>query len=188
MTDGPSLALTHSFAFRGRHNTYTIAFFSDNLAISTKNKEPELIPYSKIHRIRSCSDRLRIIFKDDEPIDIPCTITEIRQIRRLFKRSSSFHPSKIRSTAFVEFGDACFFLRIDTNHFNEYKSAIIKRIARFFFPALDQEGISLDLFQKFLLKVRKGDRLVQIENSEDLDAALAYFDYKINILIEYSDD
>lgn len=172
MTNEPSLVLTHSFEFRGRLSTYTISFYQNSLTVcDTKDaKSQETIKYTDVYKIRSSERHLRILFRDDSTIAVPCTIQEMRSIKKLFKKSSSFSTSRVSALAFVEFGDLSFFTKFDSNHFSAFKIAVIKRIAKYFYPAFDQEGISLDLFDKFVFRVRKDNRLVNIECSEDLDA------------------
>lgn len=190
MEEQPSLTLIHSFTFRKNPSTYKISFYANCLEVQDNNGEndAETIQYADIYKIKSNGRDLRIYFRDESRMVIPCTISEIKKIKKLFKRSSSFTPSTVRSLAFVEFGELSFFIKIESNHYEVFKATIIKRIAKFFYPAFDQEGISLELFRNFMLKIKKGSRLVSIETSEDLDAALMYFDYKIDVIIEYSHD
>lgn len=189
MTEEPKLSLTHSFVFGGKQSTYTISFYSDYLAIAPlSGAAPEPIKYSSVYKIRSKGQRLRIIFRDGESLAVPCTISEMKKIKKLFKRSAEFSPSKIEAVVFIEFADAGFFLRIDSNQYDAFRASIIRRIARHLYPALNHEEISLELFRKFVFRLKKGSRLVEIENSEDLDAALLYFDYKIDVVIAYSDE
>ncbi|KAI4290869.1 hypothetical protein PAPHI01_0143 [Pancytospora philotis] len=188
MDDGPALALTHTFAFREKRATYTVSFYTDLLHIEADGEEPTRIRYADVHKIRSKGQTLKIYLKDGTTVEMPCTIGEIKCVQRIFRRSLRFEPSAVRTLAFVEFGELCFFIKIGSNDFSAFKATVIKRIAKYFYPAFDDDGISLGLFRKFVLRIRKGARLVTIDNSEDLDSALTYFDYRVDIVIEYAND
>jgi hypothetical protein len=43
-----------------------------------------------------------------------------------------------------------------SNSLTEFKTSVIKRIARHFYPAMDQEIVSLEIFDKFVLRVKRG--------------------------------
>ncbi|KAI5170418.1 hypothetical protein PAEPH01_1416 [Pancytospora epiphaga] len=188
MNEKASLMLTHSFIFREKSSTYTISFYTNFLIIEDsclKHRDPTTIQYAEVYKIRAGEKNLKIQLRDGTKITVPCTLAEIKRIKKLFKQSSGFKPSRVRSLAYVEFGSLSFFIKVDSNDYDTFKATIIKRIAKFFYPAFDQEGISLELFKKFVLKIKKCNKLVRIDTSEDLDAALMYFDYKIDITIEH---
>ena len=175
--------------FGGKQATYTISFYSGHLTIAPlSGAESESVKYSSIYKIKSKGQRLKIVFRDSEAVTVPCTISEMKRIKKLFKRSAEFSPSRIQAVVFIEFAEVGFFLKIDSNQYDVFRASIIKRIARHLYPALSHEEISLELFKNFVFKLRKGNRLVDIESSEDLDAALQYFDQKLDVVIAYADE
>lgn len=189
MVEEPKLSLTHSFVFEGKQSTYILSFYSDYLAIAPlSGTESDPIRYSSIYKIKSKGQKLKIMFRDSDPVTIPCTISEMKRIKKLFKKSVEFNPSRIQAVVFIEFAEVGFFLRIDSNQYDLFRASIIRRIAKHLYPALNHEEISLELFKNFIFKLRKGNKLVDIENSEDLDAALLYFDYKLDVVISYADE
>lgn len=185
MKDEPLLILSHSFVFQEKKASYSVEFYKRHIIINEcKTSNSTKIKYSNLHKLKLRNNTLKIVLKNQNIIEIPCTISEINKIKRIFKENIHFVPNNVAYAAFVEFGEISFFLKVFTNNFDTLRTEIIKRISKFFYPALDHEGISLDLFKNFVFHIRKANRLVLIENSQDLDAALLYFDYKIDIVID----
>lgn len=187
MEEEPILYLIHNFTFKKNYATYSIEFFKRFLVITNvKTKDSTKIKYSKVYKFKLSSKSLKIILQTREKIKFPCTIAELKKMQKLFKKHMYFLPNKKRYVAFVEFGDRFFFIKIKSNEFYVLKTEIIKRIGNYFFPVVKpKEPISLKEYEKFTLRVRKDDKLVTIDNSQDLDAVLLYFNYKIDIVIGY---
>lgn len=199
----PRLSLTHTFIFRGVKSTYMISFYLTYLIIcsarhlSKSNDESiesrkssldngEKIEYSKIKKITSKGQNLKIVFGKLDMIEIPCTLSEMKNIKKLFKKSTNTSSHCLDGVAFVEFANFGFFIKIKSNDLLKFKSAVIKKIAKFLYPALNHDDIALELgkFRDFQLKTKKDNIFIMIENNDDLDAALMYFNNKIDIRIE----
>ena len=90
----------------------------------------------------------------------------------------------MKASAFVLIGDFHFFILINSTNLNELKIKILERVARLMYPACECEGILLDKFKQFKFIVLIDKLKIELECSEDLEAALLYCDNKIKIAIE----
>lgn len=185
MAESPLLALTEPFTFRKTSSIFKVKFFERFLIISdVKDTQfKESIKYSEIYKLKSTSESLKIVLKDRNTITIPCTIAEIKKVQQIFTKGSINIGIKCIASALVEFGDKCFIVTLNSTNFADLQSIILRRIARFFFPAYGTESILLENHETFAFHVRCRKRLVVLDSTDDLEAALRYCKNRLHIII-----
>jgi len=187
--DIPILVIVNDLELNKRTGTYKIKFYEKHLAIEDDDRnEVQAIQYKRIKRITSAAQQIRITTREAPDLILTCTSHELRKLRELFYSNAPFVSEKINGVAFVEFGDACFFIKISSTCFKEFKKACIKRVAKYFYPAINQQEITMNLFEKFAFKIKKDNQLAPIDSNDDLEAMLTYFNYKIDVNIELHND
>lgn len=187
MDGDPILALTHTFEFRGRTSLYTISFYRNYLNIKDELFDTR-VDYSDIAKIKYTTKIMKIILRDSTDIKIQCTTNDMKKIKSLFKSTSTLAARSCEASAFVQFGNLEFFIPIDSTDSHLFRVSVIKRIAKFFYPAYDHGDVSLNLFDRFIFLIRLGDeREIPMDSSEDFDAALRYFQHKIDVVIRTKD-
>ncbi|KAI5148503.1 hypothetical protein ENBRE01_0364 [Enteropsectra breve] len=182
----PVLELTHSFTYKDVLGAYRVAFHSRYLTITSikKHAEEETVKYEDIYKIKTRGSNLKIQFKAGGVIDIPCTIKEAKKIKTLFTNSSSFTHVDIAAVVFVELGETSFYVKVKSTNFTKFKEAILRKIAQVLYPSLCHDNIDLkNDFDQFTFKIRHKECLAVLETSDDLEAALNYNDYKLDIVI-----
>lgn len=183
----PILVLTHTFEFRGRTSLYTISFYKNYLNIKDELFDTG-IDYSDIAKIKYTTKTMKIILKDGTDIKVQCTTNDMKKIKSLFKSTSTLVARSCEASAFVQFGNLEFFIPIDSTDSHSFRVSVIRRIAKFFYPAYDHADVSLNLFDRFIFLIRlDNEREIPIESSEDFDAALRYFQHKIDVVIRTKD-
>lgn len=187
MEDSPILVLKHTFEFRGRSSLYTISFYKSFLNVKDELFDTR-IDYPDIAKIKCTTKIMKIMLKDNSCIKMQCTTNEMKKIRSLFKSSSTLLIRSCEASSFVQFGNLEFFISIDSTDFHLFKVSVIRKIAKFFYPAYDNEDVSLNLFERFIFLVKFDDKKeILIDNSEDFDATLRYFQYKIDVIMRAKD-
>lgn len=185
MNYAPLLVLSGQFTFLGKDSFYIIEFSKDGLLIKEGDSSKE-IKYTDIFKIKYTSSRMKIILQSGEIICIPCNTNDMKKIKTLFKVSETPKALDIKGSARVSIGDFHFFVLINSTNINEFKIGILQRIAKHIYPACESEGISLEMFKKFKFMVLGPDFQTELCCSEDLEAAIIYFNNRLDICIETS--
>ena len=122
--------------------------------------------------------------KTGDLIKIPCTLAEISNIKHIFKTSSDQRPQVIEGCAFVVFGELSFFVSIGSTDITAFKNAVLGRIASYFYPLFDQQHLSLEKFEDYEFKVIKQTYKAVLSTTKDLEAAMRYFNFKLDVIVE----
>lgn len=183
MNCSPFLVLSGTFTFLGKHSFYITEFLNDGLVIKEGDISKD-IKYTDIFKIKYSSTKMKIILQSGEIICIPCNSNDMKKIKTLFKTSENIQARDIKGSAFVSIGDYQFFVLINTTDLKELKIKILERIGKLMYPACESEGILLDKFKKFKFLVLIDKSRIELNTSEDLEAALIYCENKLSITID----
>jgi hypothetical protein len=187
--DKPLIVVRSKYEFKDRYQEYTTSFYTDRLKIEHKDHRPTEIDYSEISRIAKRKEHVRIDFKKGGFINVPCDDGARKEIFRIFKMKKLginwLNMRDITGMVVIEFADLNFLIPLFNNSFGCFREKVIKRIGGHFFPMQSMEFVSLDDYDEFSFFVRKGNRLIVLENDEDLACALFYFDRKLEVLIKH---
>lgn len=185
MAENTEISITHSFTYKKRSGTYRIDFHQHLLTITDicTSEFKETIKYTDIYKVKSGTSSIRIVFKDRTEVRVPCTLAEIREIQHIFSRAGKPSGRACSASALVEFGEKTFFVDIPSTDYTEFCTTVIRRIAKFFFPAYGSESISLKTFGLFAFSVRCGSRSILLEDTEDLEAAIRYCKGRLKVVI-----
>lgn len=178
------IKLTDSFEFQGKYSSYTVLFLDTHINIADESTSKDL-DYSEVSKIKYTEKSIKLILRSPpDKIKIQCSTSDIKQIKTLFKSISTGSSRDWEATSHVEFGNLKFFVIINSNNYQELKTKIIQKIARFFYPACAHDQIFYDKFKKFKISVKMAETdNIEIENTEDLEAVLRYFNGRLDISI-----
>lgn len=182
MDCNPLLVLSGQFAFLGKYNFYITEFLRDGLLIKEGDISKE-IKYTEISKIKYTSTKIKILLQSGELISIPCTSSDMKKIKTLFKTKENLESKDIQASAFVKIGGFHFFILINSTNLKEFKIKILERVAKEIYPACECEGILLEKFKKFKFLVLMDEFQIELTCSEDLEAALLYCNNKLRMTI-----
>jgi hypothetical protein len=187
--DRPLIVVRSKYELNGRYQEYITSFYADRMRIGYKDHKPTEIDYNEISRIAKRKECLRIDFRKGGSIEVPCDDGAKREIFRIFKMKKLginwLNMKNITGIVLVEFADLNFLVPLFNNSFGSFREKVIKRIGGHFFPMQSMEFVTLDDYDEFAFYVKRGERLVVLENDEDLACALFYFERRLEVLIRH---
>lgn len=173
-----------TFKFKDEFSTYNVAFYSNRILIEN-TKMSTTLKYTDICKIKYNSGSIKIALKDGSKLKIPCTSSDINKIKTVFRIRKEETTKEIYGSALVTLGDLVLFVLITSNDFKTFKMAVFQRIAKHFYPACENDCLSLENFENlvFYLQLSDGNEIL-IDGSEDLHAAMIFTDNKLRINVK----
>jgi hypothetical protein len=198
MDNSSFLILGGNFEIFGKNSYFIVEFLKNEILIKDQqdpsfnninDANPKtVVKYVDILKIKYSSTNLKIILKNEKKIKIACNSVDLKKIKTLFKITEEPEYKDINASAMVSVGDYSILVLINSTDIKELKIGILKRLAKHLYPACETEGITLEMFKKFKFIVLIDEIEIELRHSEDLKAALNYFENKLKIRMIKGDD
>lgn len=189
-----ALTIKHTFSYKNIKDTYTVIFTADKLIIKNLSVE-ESIRYSKVTKIRYSTKTLRVFLSSGAKIKLPINSKEKDIINRLFttayqedllqSHSSALEPI---GTSFVTFGEMSFFVKYYSYSLTDFKTTVIKRISKHFFPAIDCEDVDLNRFENFKFTLIHEGKETLLDSDSDMENANIHLKGRLNTHVSEKQD
>jgi len=184
MNDAAVLQLNGTFDYAGDISSKFVTFLKDHIKIEGE-KLSTAIKYTEISKITYNSKSVKILTKDGV-VKIPCSMSDIKKIKTLFKIRKEFEVRSVSASAVVQLGDLCLIVPVRSNDIKALKIAVLQRIAEHFYPACETSLVSSDMMGQIEIFCKIGDsRRVRLVTNEDLDAALYHLDGRLKLYVGY---
>lgn len=187
MDEEAILEIKARFAYKENLGDKTVTFYNDHILIKM-DADSKKIKYADIERLKYNSNTIKIFTKEDEKLKIPCYGSDIKKIRTLFRAKDDIIAREVIASALVILGEMNFIVPIRSTDIKGLKTTIIRRIAKHFYPACENNGVNLELFQKLVFfTVLDENKLIPLLDNQDLDAALLFFENRLRIKVEFKE-
>lgn len=185
MDQKPVITLKNMFYFNEKEQIYDAIFFGHHINI--RNDEVNTnIEYTKIKKIKYTSKDIKIVLKDDSIIKIPCSVSDITKIKRIFKVYGDGEAKEWVGSAVINFGDLVFLMCINSTSISDFKKNVLRKVARYVYPGCCHDDLSFNLLKNIKFTVVVENNQVELKTNEDLEASLRYFSDKLVIFTHIS--